>query len=573
MHEEMCQDLRELLDSVEGQRRAYAAPRSNAKSTVVTLTFVLYTVMHGLKRFWVIIADTWSQATERLSEIKDELENNEELALDFPRACGEGAMWKADEIITRNGVKLLALGAGQKIRGRRWKHYRPDGVCLDDSENDENTRNPEQRDKLHNWVNKAVLKAVGVGVKSDVIALGTLIHFDSVLARLTDVKRSPGWRSRTYRSVISFAERQDLWDIFERVYTDWSKTDDERIAAALAFYHDHEREMLRGTKVLWPEGESYLQLMRMRIDEGVDAFNSEKQNNPIDPALCQFPEDWFGWFDEELINGETWLTPDKGWGDPVRLKDCDLYGGCDPSMGKRDKHGDPSAIGSIAAWRAPGRVASLNGRGYRRFFVLDAQITRIHPHEIKEQILNLHRLRHFERFGVEAIQFQELFAEWVQEAALDDVTLQGLSIRKLKPNTDKKLRIQRLSPFIQAKRMLFKRGLTTLYDQFRYFPQATHDDGPDMVELIMETIGAIGWVNFNDHDEDEEDPKPTRDQIERRIPALREHREQLASYRYCATCVNFTKREGQPRMGDCAYNGMVVAVDAIECEAYEELIA
>ena len=33
--------------------------------------------------------------------------------------------WRKDDIITRNKIKVIALGAGQKIRGRKHKQYRP----------------------------------------------------------------------------------------------------------------------------------------------------------------------------------------------------------------------------------------------------------------------------------------------------------------------------------------------------------------------------------------------------------------------------------------------------------------
>ncbi|MFQ8732058.1 MAG: hypothetical protein ACLSAC_17470 [Enterocloster bolteae] len=42
--------------------------------------------------------------------------------------------------------------------------------------------------------------------------------------------------------------------------------------------------MLKGTEVLWEEKLSYYDLMKMRIDEGEASFNSEEQNEPINPG-------------------------------------------------------------------------------------------------------------------------------------------------------------------------------------------------------------------------------------------------------------------------------------------------
>jgi hypothetical protein len=81
-----------------------------------------------------------------------------------------------------------------------------------------------------------VLKARGIAKKADVIMIGTVLHFDSVLARVLDPKKSPGWRGKKYRSVIRWSERQDLWQEWQTLYTDWSKPDSRRLADAEAFF-------------------------------------------------------------------------------------------------------------------------------------------------------------------------------------------------------------------------------------------------------------------------------------------------------------------------------------------------
>ena len=52
---------------------------------------------------------------------------------------------------------------------------------LDDIENDENVRTPEQRKKLESWFLKAVSKAGDD--YTDIIYIGTLLHYDSLLAK------------------------------------------------------------------------------------------------------------------------------------------------------------------------------------------------------------------------------------------------------------------------------------------------------------------------------------------------------------------------------------------------------
>lgn len=66
-------------------------------------------------------------------------------------------------------MKIQVAGSGKKLRGLRHGPYRPDLVVLDDIENDEAVRNPEQRDKLEGWLKKTVLHLGGVGQKFDVV--------------------------------------------------------------------------------------------------------------------------------------------------------------------------------------------------------------------------------------------------------------------------------------------------------------------------------------------------------------------------------------------------------------------
>ena len=78
---------------------------------------------------------------------------------------------------------------------------------LDDVENDENVNTTEQRRKLESWFKKAVSKAGDT--YTDIMYIGTVLHYDSLHS---NVLKNPEYESKTYKAVISFAERDDLWD-------------------------------------------------------------------------------------------------------------------------------------------------------------------------------------------------------------------------------------------------------------------------------------------------------------------------------------------------------------------------
>ncbi len=74
--------------------------------------------------------------------------------------------------------------------------------------------------------------------------------------------------------------------------------------------------MLAGARVLWPEVEDLYTLMRMRVESGHAAFEREKQGSPVDPELCEWPEDYFGdhiWFESWEEAGELAGEQRESW--------------------------------------------------------------------------------------------------------------------------------------------------------------------------------------------------------------------------------------------------------------------
>jgi predicted phage terminase large subunit-like protein len=579
MHRELAAEFHRMLASRKVERYAMAAPRGNAKTTWLMI-LVVFCIVYRLKRFvYYITSVIKPNALDFLLELKDELENNARLLADFPEACGRGPMWHQETIITRNDIRITVLGAGSKIRGRKHHEWRPDLICLDDLESDVHVVSIDQRNAMHKWMLRAVLAARGVASKCDFIVSGTLLHFDSVLARLLDRQKSPGWRSVKYQAVLKWADRGDLWDRWQEVYTNWRLSDEQRMTAADLFFEANRTDMLQGTEVLWPEGEPYYELMKQRIDDGPVSFQSEKQNEPLDPSDCRFQEGWFRWFDEYIdADGQLWFEPehpnDEALGNAPRTHterisaaDCDLYGACDPSKGRHDRSGDPSALITIAAWPAR-HLLAFEGR-YKRFFVLDGDIAWRNPPKILDRIMDLNRLRHYRRYGIEAVQFQELFADDVREFSLTHPDYPTLNIVKLYPLSDKQLRIESLITYIYSGRMLFSRKLVALYEQLRTNPQHPHDDGPDALELCMETLGEIGFVRIDEGVGEPPVPTTPQEMIKSRLPTVF-GREELDRSKRCGGCTGYSPpRPGVDPLGMCHLHHVFVEAEAFSCEAFD----
>lgn len=83
---------------------------------------------------------------------------------------------------------------------------------------------------------------------------------------------NPSYTSIKYKAVISFSSADNLWDEWERIYTELDNSDRE--ADALRYFNEHKSDMLAGTEVLWEEKNSYYDLMKLKLSEGDASFNS-----------------------------------------------------------------------------------------------------------------------------------------------------------------------------------------------------------------------------------------------------------------------------------------------------------
>lgn len=448
LHEYLFGTLPALLRRPENALEADAAPRGEAKSTMVTQLFSLWCIVTGQKHYIVIVMDSIDQAYPMLEAIKAELEFNPRLKTDFPEACGQGRVWQSGTAVTANDVKIQVAGSGKKLRGLRHGPYRPDLVVLDDIENDEAVRNPDMRDKLEGWLKKTVLHLGGVGQKFDVVYIGTILHYDSVLNRTLN---NPMWHSARFKAMLKWPDNMALWDEWETILRNNGKAGE---AMAQAFYEAHEAEMTAGAQTSWA-ARGVLDLMKIRARDGHAAFDSELQNDPVSGEDAVFAN----------ILNNCFYKPSEIPPDAVR------FGALDPSLGKAGASRDPSAILVGAFDRKTGVL-----------YVEVAQIKKRLPDLIIEDVIALQAKHKCKVWAVETVQFQEfLKTELVKRSAARGIPVPA---RAVKPITDKLLRIESLQPHIANGLIKFDANHTALLDQLRHFPKAAHDDGPDALHML-----------------------------------------------------------------------------------------
>jgi predicted phage terminase large subunit-like protein len=450
-HQAVFDEIPALIDALKGIREAWAAPRGEAKSTLFALALVIWCTVTGRKKFIGILMDSMDQSEMMIEAVKVELESNPRLAMDYPEATGPGPRWRIGFLITKNGVAIKSGGMDKKLRGWRRGPHRPDLVLLDDIENDDNVRKPEQRDKLQKKINKAVLKLGPPDGSMDVIFYGTILMYDSVLARTMD---SPTWHSRRFQAIVQWPDAMDMWETWEEVFINFGEE------KADTFYNKNKKSMDKGGIVSWPGMRPLVMLMKIRAEDH-DAFDTEYQNDPGNSDDAPFKDLTY------------WVQPCRDW---------IYYGCCDPSLGKHNKGRDPSAI-----------LVGGFDRNHGILDVVEANIKRRVPDKIISDIIQYQKDYSCLVWGFESTQFQEFVrTELVKRSAKALIPVPAVPVL---PITDKALRIESLQPHVFNGLIRFHRNHQVLIRQLRFWPEADHDDGPDALEMLWKlALSGAGGV-------------------------------------------------------------------------------
>lgn len=467
-HYELAAELRDAVLDPLIRKTAVAAPRSHAKSTIVTNIFPIWCVCYledVQEYFWVLIGSSQDKAKQFLDVIKSELEDNEALIEDFGKL--KGPIWNALEIITANGAKISAHGASESLRGMRFGSYRP-SIIMDDIETDDSCSTPDRIQKMMDWFDRTVLP-LGDPKRSKFFLVGTVIHYSSVLNQILNDR--PDWSAFKYRAIHRFPDRMDLWEQWEKILHDRKEgttpMESSRIARenALRFYKEHSQEMHAGAQVLWPERLDLLSLMELRSAKRL-AFNSEYQNEPVDEDSRIFHK--IHYYDSSDID----------------VNQLDIYGACDPSLGK-SKRADPSVILVAGRDRKTGIV-----------YILEVDRKRRNPDRLIQDIFNKAELMNFKSFSFETIAFQQFMKDEIKNRSAEAGIY--LPIREYKPGTQKKeVRIASIEPMITNGYIRVLPTQRDLLDELEYFPKSPTDDILDcLVQIAEMTRRKVGAFSF-----------------------------------------------------------------------------
>lgn len=198
-----CADIHQkLFDLTEDAANKFAVSqtfRSSGKSTIVSMSYVLWSVLGCQQNHLVVlVAKTQEQAKRLLDAIKRELETNRLLQGDFGKIHEESTPWNSTALtFNEQNAQITAISIDQAMRGMRFQNYRPDLIILDDIEDSASVRTLESRDRLQEWFDKDLLPAGDTNTR--VILLGNNLHPDSLPNRIIDRVRNGQFDAKVIR--------------------------------------------------------------------------------------------------------------------------------------------------------------------------------------------------------------------------------------------------------------------------------------------------------------------------------------------------------------------------------------
>ena len=454
---------------------ARIAPRGHAKSTCAAFAYPLWCVCLRRKRNILIITHESSLATQFVRDIREELVANERIretygdlsvestdesasaesssaADDESPECGTSAKkrgkarptrkkkaaprsrlkWSESKFTLAGGITVQAKGSCASLRGVRTGPQRPDLIICDDLEKDDTIDSPEGRRKLEHWLRRVVLPALAPD--GQLLMLGSLIHYDSLLANLRDPRRFPKWDYKVYRALE--CER---------------RADGE-------FYRVS----------LWPARWSVERLDEERQRVGTLAFEQEYQANPVDDSIRVFQPEWLRRYDPAKVDASRLVTlmavdPATGaaGGDYFAL----WVGGIDPDSGI--------------------------------IYTLELSLERIGiVLQIKRVIEAFTRWKPL-RIGIETTAYQVALKQMLDETSRKQRLYLPIVPINAQTNKRARIEGS-VPFYENGTFLLPPTLAPEIEEQFLHFPKARHDDAPDVCAMGVELARALtGTINFD----------------------------------------------------------------------------
>ena len=432
---------------------AICAPRGHAKSTIITIVYTLAAVLFREREFVVIVADTESQASLFLGQIKQILEDSKHIQELFGLKINEkGLVYEKDtdtdfiiQFSDMTKFRIIAKGAEQKLRGMLAGYgKRPDLVIIDDLLNEELVANKDRRDKLRRWVYGSLIPCRS---RDGIIRfVGTPMNLDDPLESLM-----PKDNAKT-----TVVEDLKIWS--KRKIGMWKSVKYK------AHNHDY-------SKLLWPARNTkqfFEELKQDFHDQGIpEVYACEYLCNPIDDSIRYFRRGDFLSMTEE-----------------DRKKNKTFYITADLAISQKER-ADYTAI----------VVGGMDSNG--QLHIIQCIRDRLEANDIVTTLLTLQKIYNPIAVGIEDTQITKAIGPYLNRAMQESGTYMNLLM--LKPHRQDKIqRARSIQARMRAGMVKFDKSAEwwlMFEDECMSFPRAKHDDTVDalsyqgiLIDLMSEGL-------------------------------------------------------------------------------------
>lgn len=421
---------------------AICAPRGHSKSTTITIVYTLAAILFRNRSFVVIVADTESQASLFLNQIKTILYDSEEIRHLFGLRLNDQqeVVFQKDtetdfilEFADGHVARVMAKGAEQKLRGLLFNGKRPDLILIDDLLNEELVANKDRRDKLRRWVYGSLIPARS---QDGIIRMvGTPMNLDDPL-----------------ESLMPSPSSKDTVDEDLKV---WSRK--KKGAWVAVKYRAHNDDY---SKLLWPSrrtAEDFKATRSDYVEQGIpEVYACEFLCNPIDDSIRYFKKnDLVGMQEQDYKSHQT------------------FYVTCDLAISLKDR-ADYTAI----------VVGGMDESGV--LHVRHVIRERMDGEEIVNTILALQKTYNPVAVGIEDTQISKSLGPFLNRVMMERNIYP--TIIPLKPHrTDKISRARSIQARCRAAAVKVDKKAAwyqTFEDEVLTFPRAKHDDIVDAFSYL-----------------------------------------------------------------------------------------
>lgn len=444
-HLEELKRIEGCLDTNLSEIIAEIWSRGFGKTILFGIILPIWAGLNKKSMFTVFVGKDRNLSKERTVSLRAELCFNGRIRWDFPEL---GMSWDQGEEtdFEVNGLRYIALGYKQAMRGRVHGRHRPRLIIIDDLENHTDT-NPVIASEKYRYVTEEAFGAFGPqgGL---ILWLGNLTNSSSALAEFVEkVDNEPDNAFVHYRLVKSEDEAGN---------STWP-----------AAYPNHVLAAKR--QVMGRAGYERQYLMKPGIDGDVFKEGWLKFYNPFGASTNYTNSHELPTFGQNLL--PTWGA----------LQGAPIVSYCDPSLGGGESN-DYKAILTVAFWGG-------------RYFILDCYMRKASILEMLAYQYELDR-RFKTRQFMEKNFWQSIIWQYLPQVAAEKGYMLG--IQGIDNRLKKEERILSLQPLFEWGHIYHcvqGQDWNIMKEQLIGFPNAGYDDGPDALAGAISRFKELATAN------------------------------------------------------------------------------